>query len=197
MDLKLRLEESPTADSIYYADLFAINGRSWLIMGAGKSEAARIATDNAKDADIGRDCFALSRRGEELFARFDPGALVRNPETSSTLHKWHKVDIVAYCFSESETEKAFANRSIALLEADNELVGYFASVFPYPAYLAHHFVSGDKLEWLKNPARRLAQFKVLTSGVRNTIFVVVPFMPTVEQKAQLYCSFEPSTLVEP
>ncbi|WP_334063651.1 hypothetical protein [Alteromonas genovensis] len=189
MNPLLNLEPSEHVDSIYYSDLFIINKRIWLILGSGKSDAARIASNKNSEDDLGRDSFALKNENNELFARFDPGAL--NNKSDTDLHKWHNVDVVAYCFSKEETEEGYKNRSIALLEATNGLVGLLASERPYPAFLAKHYFDEQKMAWLKNPKRRLEKFLELTNNLVNTSFVVVPFMKSVEDKAALYLAYEP------
>ena len=42
---------SQNADPIYYADLFKINNKIWMVTGAGKSKAASIASNNHNEED--------------------------------------------------------------------------------------------------------------------------------------------------
>lgn len=48
-------EASEHADSIYYADLFLINGRAWMITGTEKSAAGRLASNRDQANDKARD----------------------------------------------------------------------------------------------------------------------------------------------
>jgi hypothetical protein len=72
------LEASPNADSIYYADLFNIRDKIWMITGSGKSVAARLASDNKQEADIGRDSIAIIRDNKILYGYYDAGVMPKS-----------------------------------------------------------------------------------------------------------------------
>lgn len=95
MNLLDNLDPSPTADSIYYADLFRIAGRCWMIMGSGKSDAARIASEKDRAADLARDSVALIRDGDVLHGRYDLGALPKDPARREEVCPVRRLDVVA------------------------------------------------------------------------------------------------------
>lgn len=178
-----------TPENIYYADLFKINGFVWMIMGYGKSDAARRATNKIHELDIARDSVAIVRDGDTLYARYDPGAhTTLNPE----LHTLHKLDAIAYCLNEEQSVQAFDDlgdeREIA--DAGNEVLGALCASYMYPACFAPHFFPSEKFTQLSNPRRMRQQFLELTSGISTTAFLLVPHMSTVEDKAALYRDFE-------
>ena len=68
-------EKSEYADSIYYADLFRIDNKIWMIMGHGKSDAARLASNRIEEDDLARDSVAIKVKNNILFAKCDFGAV--------------------------------------------------------------------------------------------------------------------------
>ena len=183
----LNLRASDTPENIYYADLFVINNRNWMILGHGKTDAARIASDKKDECMVATDAVAILRKGNELFGRYDPGALSPNEE----LHRLLKLDAIAYCLAEEETQKVFAPRGgkHEVVDGGNVLLAPLCVTYPYPAYMAPHFFSETQFQWLANPKRMLDQFLTLTKDAVGTKFLIVPFMPTVEEKAALYCDY--------
>ena len=124
---------SEHAESIYYSDLFRINGKVWALTGTGKSSAGRAASLRLADDDIARDCVAFIRDKDVLMARYDPGAL--NTSLLDTLHKPHPLAAVVYCLSESETAKAYAGKALKLVPETPENIGWLLSKSMYPAPL--------------------------------------------------------------
>lgn len=176
---KLNLTASAHADSIYYADLFRINGKVWALMGHGKSEAGRAATLCSKVDDLARDSVAFIRDGDALTGRYDQGAVAGNEAV-------HRVEAVVFCLNASETAKVFANRPLELREAPPELLGGLMSDLPYPAALVDHFFDAREAADLRNPLRRVARWEALTAGVMGTRWFLAPFMATASAKGGLY-----------
>ena len=187
------LEASEHADSIYYADLFLIHGRAWMITGSGKSAAGRLASNRDQAHDKARDCVALIREGDTLYARYDPGALCKEQPLRDDLHSLHKVDVIAYCMSETESRQAYPEPApLELVDVDNQLLSMMLAGRVYPATFAAHFFDHVTLQRLNDPRRRFERFNELTKGVETTRFLAVPWMPTVEEKADLYRSWQPA-----
>ncbi len=174
-----------TPENIYYADLFCINDKNWMILGYGKSNAARIATNKIHALDMARDAVAIIRKDDELFARYDPGAL---SETDSELNALYKLDAIAYCLNEEQTIKAFDSvdddREIA--DAGVEVLAALCATYMYPAYLAPHFFSQAEFKYFSSAKRMRERFVELTKNTKGTAFLLVPHMPKVEEKAALY-----------
>ena len=180
------MRASEHAESIYYADLFRINGKVWALTGTGKSDAGRAATAKKRDDDLARDSVAFVRDGAMLMGRYDPGAL--NPEMLNDLHALHPLIAVVYCLSETETAKAFANRPLELVDVDPETVGLMLSKSVYPASLVPHFFDDDEQAYLYNDERRLLQWFKLTASASSVRWLLAPWMPTAADKGALYAS---------
>ncbi len=89
---------SPYVDSIYYADLFIINGKVWMITGFGKSAAALIAINKSNKNILGTDFCALIRRENKLCGRYDNGIMSKNPNNvQKELLIEHEINIIAHC----------------------------------------------------------------------------------------------------
>lgn len=181
-----RMRASEHAESIYYADLFRINGKVWALTGSGKSDAGRAATATKPDDDLARDSVAFVRDGAMLMGRYDPGAL--NPEMLDDIHALHPLVAVVYCLSEAETAKAFANRPLELVNADAETVGLMLSKSLYPAPMVQHFFDDNELSYLYNDLRRLSHWLKLTEGVHGVRWLLAPWMPSAADKGALYAS---------
>jgi hypothetical protein len=183
----LKFEKSEYADSIYYADMFHIESLTWMIMGFGKSDAARLASSKERARDLSRDCVAIREVSGELQGRYDPGGI--NPEVTGGLFDFHKINCVAYCLSPDETSRIYQgeNRDIRII--DKEIMSQISVSYPYPAYVAPQLFSEDELLWLSNRSRRIEQFLKVVSRVHDVFFVIVPYMESAAQKASLYVSF--------
>lgn len=180
-----KLRASDHAESIYYADLFRINGKVWALTGTGKSDAGMAATARRREDDLARDSVAFLPENEMLMGRYDPGAI--NPELPE-LHAWHPLAAVVYCFSQEETEKAFANRPLELVDADPKTIGLLLSKSVYPAPLVPHFFDDDEQAYLYNDERRLLQWFKLTASASSVRWLLAPWMPTAVDKGALYAS---------
>lgn len=180
-----KLRASDHAESIYYADLFRINGKVWALTGTGKSDAGMAATDRKRDDDLARDSVAFLPENEMLMGRNDPGAI--NPERLD-LHAWHPLVAVVYCLSEEETNKAFANRPLELVDVDPKTLGLLLSKSVYPASLVPHFFDDDEQAYLYNDERRLLQWFKLTASASSVRWLLAPWMPTAADKGALYAS---------
>lgn len=179
---------SDTPENIYYADLFRINDRNWMIQGFGKTNAVRIASGRKSDAMYATDSVALIRDGETLWGRYDLGAA---SSYDSELNKLHKLDAIAYCLNEAQTIKAFAQRDgmREIVNVGSEMLSALCATYPYPASLAFHFFAQQEVAHFTNPIRMTEHFIELTKGATGTRFLLVPYMPVVEDKAALYSSF--------
>jgi hypothetical protein len=180
------LVPSPHADAIYHADLFVVHGQGWMIGGAGKSRAAELASDDNPMAAIARDSVAIIRQGDELYGRHDPGALPVDRVEHERRHARHRLHVIAYCLSEAESIQAYADRPRQLAPVDNKMLAWMLSSQIYPAQWAPFYFSRDQFTRLVNRNLRVARFLELTDGVVGTKFLVVPWMPDVEAKADLY-----------
>ena len=179
---------SEHAESIYYADLFRINGKVWALTGTGKSDAGRAATLSKQEDDLARDSVAFIRDGTTLMGRYDPGAI--NPALLNSLHTMHPLATVVYCLSEQETAKAFANRPLELVQVDTETGGLLLSASVYHAPLFEHFFDDNESAYIYNSERRLRHWLQLTAGATNTRWLLAPWMPSASAKGALYASFQ-------
>lgn len=179
---------SDTPENIFYADLFQMNGRNWMIQGYGKTNAARIATGKNSDFMYATDSVALIRKGDTLWGRYDLGA---SSNYDSELNKFHKLDAITYCLSEAQTIKAFAptGGKREIVDVDYEVLSALCATYPYPASLAFHFFTQEEAEHFANPMRMTERFVELAKDTVGTKFLLIPYMPLVEEKAALYINF--------
>lgn len=177
-----------TPENIYYADLFEINGRTWMIQGFGKTEAARIATNKNDKCMIGLDSVAIVQNGNTLEARLDQGGAASYSSGPCALHK---LDVIAYCLSPEQTEKAYKPRDgkLEIVEVDNKVLASLCSTYPYPGALVPNFFTSSEVEYFHNKWRMTQRFLELTTGTVGTRFLLVPYMPLVQDKAELYRGF--------
>jgi hypothetical protein len=182
----LALAPSPHADAIYLADLFLIDGRAWMIGGAGKGRAAVLASGGDPTAEIARDSVAVQSDDDALYGRFDPGALPRDAAERDACHPRRRFDAIAYCLSEAETAQAYSGRPLAIAPVDNKMLAWTASCQIYPGHLAPLYFEPAQIARLINRNLRVTRFLQLTDGIAGARFLVVPWMATVEAKAALY-----------
>lgn len=180
-----QMRASEHAESIYYADLFRIEGKAWALTGTGKSDAGMVATARKREDDLARDSVAFFHKDGVLMGRYDPGAI--NPDLQ-VLHPWHPLVAVVYCLSQGETDKAFANRPLALVDVDPETIGLLLSKSVYPAPCVPYFFDDDEQAYLYNDQRRLQQWSKLTASAPNVRWLLAPWMPTAADKGVLYAS---------
>lgn len=183
------LSISPYLESIFYADLFLINNKIWMISGSGKSEAARLATKRANDCDLARDCVALTRIDDSLYGSYDPGAIFKDAEKKALLQRKYKIDVIAHCLDVPQTiiHKMLPNYQ-PLWETNNKKMGTLLVHYPYPACMAKQFVNDEKLSYLNSVERRINKFIEITNDVTDIQFLLVSWMPTIEEKSELYLS---------
>lgn len=181
-----KFTKSEYLDSIYYADLFSIHGKVWMIMGCGKSAAARIASNKEEDADIARDGVAITEKNKQLFGRYDIGASGAHADPTSTLHAFHEINFMAFCLNEQETEEVFGDRPRKLIATTAEAMAKLSVVNPYPASAAQLVCSPDEIKTYAAPELRERRFMEIVSATEFDTFLLVPFMATVDEKAVLY-----------
>jgi len=149
---------SDKLDSIYYADLFKIKNKVWMITGAGKSKAARMAVDNNKEADLARDAVAIFRDNDILYGRYDPGAF--NPTLG--IEPWSKLDFIAHCLTEEETQRFYPKASKNIEVINNKLLAAFLGeyIHIYPIFMVNktETFSVEQYLWLQDPQRRINHF---------------------------------------
>lgn len=182
-----KLRASEHAASIYYADLFRINGNVWALTGTGKSSAGLAATSERAVDDLARDSVAFVREGSTLLGRLDPGAI--SSDNVNTLHALHPLAAVVYCCSEAETAELFHGRPLQLAKIDSETVGALLSKRPYTGFLARHVFDNEQLSHLHDPTRRLLHWRQITSDVVGVRWLLAPWMPSAIEKGALYASY--------
>ena len=111
------LTASQHADSIYYADLFKINNKIWMIAGTGKSKAASIASDHNKEDSIARDSVAIIKKNNVLYGRYDPGAI--NPAHMNDKHALYKIDFIAHCLNDIQSQNFYLDKPLEIIKIDN------------------------------------------------------------------------------
>lgn len=197
MNLNLRPSRpftiSPNAESIYYADLFRIKDKVWMITGSGKSRAARIASNNITENDIARDFVAITRDKNVLYGNYD--AVYHYGTESSYTEKLcgtkYKIDFIAHCLNDIQSESFYTHKSLEIEKINNQSLASLIIDYPYPI-VAMFLPEGFNIEqyhWLTNSQRRFDRFLELTNDICQVQFVVIPWMRSIEEKASLYLSY--------
>jgi hypothetical protein len=181
-----QLEKSEYLDSIYYADLFKICGKVWMIMGSGKSGAGRIASNLEKDSDLARDGVALIAKNNQLFGRFDLGASGVHADQDSPLDELHQIDFIAFCLDVQQTAALYNDAPQVLRSTTAEIMARLSVFNMYPASMARNLCTPDEFAYYASPALREEKFKELVLSTGFASFLLVPFMATVQEKANLY-----------
>lgn len=180
----LKFSKSPHADTIYYADLFRIDGKIWMIMGTGKSDAARIASGNVNENDLGRDSIAVTLQDGLLVGRHDLG--VQGAFADPSQHPLFAIDVMAYCL-DAEATGSLPDRQDELVKVDMGLMAKLSVLGHYPASALEHACSTEvEFEDHASPANRARRLLALMTAARFENVFLVPFMSTVEEKAALY-----------
>ena len=156
-------------------------------MGYGKSEAARIASNNIEEDDISRDSTAIKAKDNILEARFDIGAINTelDEETRNELSKFHKVDYIAYCLSPEQTLE-ICNDQKKIIDVSLDKMSICSSIYVYPGCGAQMVFSQKELIDLNDTKRRITKFKEIVSQVKDIKLLFIPYMETLEEKANLY-----------
>ena len=71
-----------------------------------------------------RICARSIRDRDTLCGRYDPGALRKEQPLRDEMHSLYKIDVIAYCMSESESRRDYdeAGEKHALIEVDHRLL---------------------------------------------------------------------------
>ena len=178
------LMASQNADSIYYADLFKINDKIWMITGTGKSKAASIASHHNRADSIARDSVAIIKNSNVLYGRYDPGAV--DPVHMHDYHALYKIDFIAHCLNDIQSQNFYLDKPLEIIKIDNRSLANFIMGHQYPAFMAKHFFSTDQYFWLISHSRRFDRFLELTNDIISTQFIVIPWMENIEKRALLY-----------
>lgn len=182
-----KFKKSEYADSIYYADLFRINNKIWMIMGYGKSEAARIASYNIIEDDISRDSTAIKVKDNILEARYDIGAI--NTELDDKFLEFHKVDYIAYCLSPEQTSEICIDQK-KIMNVPLDIMSILSTTYPYTGIGVNMVFSPMEVMYLNDRERRIKKFKEIVSQAKNIKLLLVPYMETLEEKANLYKEYK-------
>ena len=179
----MQLVLSPRIMNIYYSDMFIINGRGCLIMGHGKSHCARIASGDSRSNEVGQDLICLSRTGDELFGHYEMSHVpnVFKPEPS-------KIEVFVRCLSEEETNKTFNGNKLDILFAEHDSFFQacrFNITFTVDPMGTLRQSLGNRYPEYVDHDQRGIRFHKLTSGLPGAKYLVLPWMPSVEEKATL------------
>jgi|LauGreDrversion4_2_1035121.scaffolds.fasta_scaffold752443_2 hypothetical protein len=103
------MEISEHADSIYYADLFRIDSKVFMLTGSGKSIAARIASHENPNDDLARDGVTIVNINGKINGRYDLGAMCKNKPKDT--YTFHELDFIAHSLTESQTKQIFSKEN--------------------------------------------------------------------------------------
>ena len=170
----------PNIDNTYYADLFIINNIGWMITGSGKSDAAYIASNKAIDADIARDWVILMNKKNELIGKDNnAGAYGFIPKIELPEQQ---IGVIAHCLTKDETNEYFNWCEKHLKKVTNDIIAH--RIIAYKEIIS----SISRCPFDFNAEYR--NFLRLTKNAIDVDFILVPYMPAVEEKAKLYIDYK-------
>jgi len=170
----------PNLDNTYYADLFVINNIGWMITGSGKSGAAYIATKKMREFDIARDCVILMNKENRLIGK-DNEAEAHGFIPKIELPE-QKIGIIAHCLSKDETNEYFNGREKHLKKVTNDII--------IPMVIAYKKIIASIVGHPFNFTEECKNLLKLTENITDVDLLLVPYMPTVEEKATLYINYK-------
>ncbi|NYF22190.1 hypothetical protein HDC36_003666 [Xanthomonas sp. JAI131] len=176
--------KSPRIDRIYYADIFRINTKICVILGHGKSTAARIAANQEGENDLARDSVAIDEVGGVLEAGYDLGGYGAYADPSSTLHAMHPVSKMIYCLSPEQTNEIQARNT--LVKCSPSHMAQLAVTYPYPATVAQYVCTPTEMEMYSSASGRAQILEHLFLQTRFSDTYLMPFTSSVEEKAAIY-----------
>ncbi|MCQ9616418.1 hypothetical protein L1889_06615 [Paenalcaligenes niemegkensis] len=176
--------KSPRLDRIYYADLFRINGKACVILGYGKSTAARLAADKVDANDLARDSVAIDEINGSLHAGYDPGGYGAYRDPNSTRHTMHPVSMIIYCLDPVQTTSMVTGNS--LIKCAPAQMAQLSVTYPYPASIAPYVCTPAELGMYSSNNNRVKVLEDLLSRTEFSNTYLMPFTDTVEGKAQIY-----------
>ncbi len=184
-----KFEPSEYASTIYYADMFRIREKVWMIMGYGKSRGGMIASEGNRADDIARDSVAIRCNGGTVQGRCDFGAI--SPEADPELSRFYDLSNIAYCLSPEQTQSFYGDSPKLIRQCDLGVIAEMSVTYPYPAAFAPHVFPLSALMEHSNDEMRVSRFKkVLNEAEGKPNLLLVPFMPSIEDKASLYKAFD-------
>lgn len=151
--------------SIYYSDLFSINGKGCLVMGSGKSDVCRNCT-GANTETIGLDSIRLELNDKKLLGYYDAGMGMIKIEKSKMPNC--EIHYLIYMLSNKET----TDDQVKEISKEKLIT------------LSNFNITFD----VKNSELRLKEFEELISN-SNVICITVPWCQTREEKGQLISKF--------
>ena len=174
---------SPRIMDIYYSDMFLINGKGCLVIGHGKSDCAQIASDKNRENEVGQDSICLSRKGDDLYGHFEMSHIPDSFEP-----KPHKINTFVRCLSKEETEQTFNGRKLEILLAEHD--SFFQScrfniTFTVDPMGLLRKSLGERYAEYVDQDQRGHCFYDITRGLKDIKYLVLPWMPSVEEKSEL------------
>lgn len=166
-----------------------MNGLNWLLMGQGKTAAARAAPPYPAGDVLAKGSVGLDVRDHTLYGRYDPGRIIAGPMDTTDIHAWHRIDMLAYGLDEALTRKVFGFgeralrqvpfRTIAGLSVRDRYAGTLLKSHLSEYDYARAALAYDRVQFLK----RLERLGI------EAICMMAPFMHDADERAVLHRSF--------
>ncbi len=166
--------------NIFYSDMWMISGKGCLIMGSGKSRCCRPISDQ----EVGQDSICLTRVNNEIFGHFEPTIFPVQIEPNPK-----KIDYIVRCLSEEETENYFNQKKLEChFVKYEEIFNLCLFNITFVTNFASQFL-GDTFDEYADPKERIKRFYNLTSDIKDIKCIIIPWMPSLEEKSQIFKSF--------
>lgn len=173
---------SPNLLNIFYADAFMYKHYGCLVMGTGKSDFSSLTTSSGV---VIEDFCCLSRKGNHLLTHHEPYIIKEGYIPNNIL----EINTFIYCLSDDATAEVFGRKPRIILNVD------YNSFFQSSRFNICFTI--DPMLKLKNNTNeaiykeftdhnsRGFRFRDLTWNINNSKFLIIPWMNSALDKANL------------
>lgn len=176
--MNLVLSSNPTL--IFAADLASIDRRIWLLLGHSDLSATLESIGGTSRDIIVQGGVCLDARLDDdgkptLFGRFDRGAMIPPEADTTGAHRWHRIDVLAYCLNEETTARLFGDDRLAIRRAHPSLLGRLTTADPYAGTWARALMPEADYRRAANPLKRARFLEKLEKALPDMPCVLLPF----------------------
>ncbi|MFT3801404.1 MAG: hypothetical protein QM766_09320 [Burkholderiaceae bacterium] len=178
MPVDLVLSPNPTL--IFAADLATIRHRTWLLLNHSDLSAT-IESIGGTSRDIvvqGGVCVdaRLDDDGRPaLFGRYDRGAMIPAQADTTGVHRWYRIDVLAYCLNEESTARLFGAEPLKMRSTRPSVLGRLATGDPYAGTWAKALMPDDDYRRAADPRKRARFLERLEQALPGLPCVLLPF----------------------
>ncbi|MFT4102091.1 MAG: hypothetical protein QM674_13835 [Burkholderiaceae bacterium] len=176
--MDLVLSSNPTL--IFAADLATIGHRTWLLLNHSDLSATiesigGTSRDIIVQGGVGLDA-RLDDDGEPaLLGRYDRGAMIPAEADTTGVHRWYRIDVLAYCLNEETTARLFGAERLKMRRTRPSVLGRLASGDPYAGTWARALMPDADYQRAADPRKRARFLEKLEQALPDMPCVLLPF----------------------